>query len=499
MALTPADNWEDQEPDDEVIVGDLDGAALQAALFGSDIALLQQVGVKDDDLAIELDQSPTERRPGAVSLGFVGSSTPWLPTADGVLASIYADFANQFYFSGAKNNSFAEWLAALGGTFTGSANGTFVNSAGLITQATANIPRFDYDPVTLLPKGILLEGARTNLTKSSQTLNGADWTTDGSASLSQITGPDNISSITTFTEDTNTTRHRIYNNTSITISSGGTYTISAYLEAGTRQYVNIGLRGNAIGSEFSVTVDTVGWTVSGTNSAAAGTYISSTLQNVGGGFYRVTVTGICGVETAAFTIISGSNGATGNTALSYLGNGSTFSAGLAQLELGTFASSYIPTTTVAVTRAADFLSPNKANFSTMAGALIANVSTEFGVGTPPVNQYIFSADGDPWLYNASASGGVLRTTGGASPVISTGNAFVVGLNKAGVTWGASSRALCLNAGTVVSDANPIGVLTTTAAIGSNNVAGSNLFGWMTSFTYFNGITISNAELQRLTT
>jgi hypothetical protein len=40
---------------------------------------------------------------------------------------------------------------------------TRVNGSGLIEIVNANLPRFDYDPVTLAPKGLLVEEARTNL------------------------------------------------------------------------------------------------------------------------------------------------------------------------------------------------------------------------------------------------------------------------------------------------------------------------------------------------
>ena len=40
---------------------------------------------------------------------------------------------------------------------------TRVNSSGVIETVNANLPRFDYDPVTLVPKGLLIEEQRTNL------------------------------------------------------------------------------------------------------------------------------------------------------------------------------------------------------------------------------------------------------------------------------------------------------------------------------------------------
>lgn len=46
---------------------------------------------------------------------------------------------------------------------TGASNpATYINSSGVITAATNNQPRFDYDPVTLVCKGLLIEESRTN-------------------------------------------------------------------------------------------------------------------------------------------------------------------------------------------------------------------------------------------------------------------------------------------------------------------------------------------------
>ena len=47
---------------------------------------------------------------------------------------------------------------------------TRVNSSGLIEIVNANLPRFDYDPVTLAAKGLLIEELRTNLLVYSEQL-----------------------------------------------------------------------------------------------------------------------------------------------------------------------------------------------------------------------------------------------------------------------------------------------------------------------------------------
>lgn len=52
---------------------------------------------------------------------------------------------------------------------------TRVNAAGLIEIVNANLPRFDYDPLTLLCKGILIEPGAINLATRSAESDHADW------------------------------------------------------------------------------------------------------------------------------------------------------------------------------------------------------------------------------------------------------------------------------------------------------------------------------------
>jgi len=62
-------------------------------------------------------------------------------------------------------------------TFTRAGNtATVTNSSGVITAINANLPRFDYDPTSLVCKGLLIEEARTNLLLNSL-LNGTSLAT----------------------------------------------------------------------------------------------------------------------------------------------------------------------------------------------------------------------------------------------------------------------------------------------------------------------------------
>jgi hypothetical protein len=61
-------------------------------------------------------------------------------------------------------------------TFTRSTTATYTNNSGVLTSAAANVARFDYDPSTLAPLGLLIEEQRTNVLLNSL-LNGTNLTT----------------------------------------------------------------------------------------------------------------------------------------------------------------------------------------------------------------------------------------------------------------------------------------------------------------------------------
>jgi hypothetical protein len=66
-------------------------------------------------------------------------------------------------------------------TFTRATTATYYGMDGLIKHAVLNEPRFDYDPVTKQPLGLLLEEQRSNLLNLSESLAAAggiqnDWT-----------------------------------------------------------------------------------------------------------------------------------------------------------------------------------------------------------------------------------------------------------------------------------------------------------------------------------
>jgi hypothetical protein len=115
------------------------------------------------------------------------------------------------------------------------------------------------------------------------------------------------------------------------------YTFSVFAKAGEESVISLWLRGASVRAEFNL--------VSGTVSNITTT--SARIENYGNGWYRCTVYDSTAGTTAH---VYGRGGA------AYAGNGSDgFYLWGAQLETGSVATSYIPTTTAAVTRNADVI------------------------------------------------------------------------------------------------------------------------------------------------
>lgn len=203
-------------------------------------------------------------------------------------------------------------------------------------------PRFDHDPVTLVCKGLLMEDTRTNLISRSQEFdNVSTWNKTGiTVSSNIITAPDGTSTADALIESALLENHSI--NTAFNVATGTTYTWSVFLKSNGRPFVNV--RTNVSSSEFDLSAGTI---------SVVGTGVPE-IKNFGNGWYRCSIQFVSnGTNVAPSVLMKDSIGGSVN----YTGNGTS---GIylwgAQVEAGTNASSYIPTTTGSLARSTDVCS-----------------------------------------------------------------------------------------------------------------------------------------------
>lgn len=229
---------------------------------------------------------------------------------------------------------------------------TRINGSGFIESVNADLPRFDYDPVTLAPKGLLIEEARTNFVLQS---NAPVAQTGVSLTAAAATSPDGTTNAYKFEKTDATTPRYIRDFTSMTVAANTTYTVSRFVKYdGSNTTVsleyNVAANWGGVGWVAVFSVASTGVTVSSQTSCTAA------VQNFKDGWYRITATFTSGASITTPTNPSFFTRITGASGVAVLGYG-------AQLEAGAFATSYIPTTTTSLTRNADAVSMTGTNFS----------------------------------------------------------------------------------------------------------------------------------------
>ena len=265
-----------------------------------------------------------------------------------------------------------------GGTYL--AWGAQLEQASTATEYTRNYgglypPRFDYDPVTLAPKGLLLEEQRTNLlTYSEQFDNGAWSKSDVTVTANTTTSPDGTADADSYVEGTAGTASIAQN---FTGTANATFTVTIYVKRVNTDWVRLTLvetaaTTNRITGWFNLSTGAVGsFTDGGTGSGATGS-----VSDAGNGWYRIRLTGA--VNNSATALLLSLSSASADNSTTRVNNAEYRLWG-AQLEAGAFATSYIPTVASQVTRSADEASINAPNFASWynqsAGTMVAEFDT----------------------------------------------------------------------------------------------------------------------------
>jgi hypothetical protein len=265
-------------------------------------------------------------------------------------------------------------------TFVRNTIGTYVDVTGNLRTASANTPRLTYDG-TGYPLGLLIEESRQNLYPYSQAFDNAAWVAASStvSSTSGSVGPEgSVNGAYRLVEGAVSAVHGVAATSPITISSATKYTASVFAKAGTRTQLSIIMNSvTGSGPVFDLFAGTI---------YSDGSNYRSSIETFANGWYRCSTTG-SSTNTNGNVTIAIANGGTAT----YTGDGSSYVDIYGfQLEQGAFATSYIPTTTVAVTRNADVASITGSTFGSFypgqQGAFMADVKLNYRP-TDAVPQY----------------------------------------------------------------------------------------------------------------
>jgi hypothetical protein len=388
--------------------------------------------------------------------------------------------------------------------YTATTTAPITNYIPALQTAASGVARFEHNPVTGESLGLEIEEQRTNLVTYSDDLANAAWTkTASSISSNAIVAPDGTLTGDKLVEDSANAAHFV-NPTAPSVTSGTAYTISIHAKAGERSVLQIVPSAGAFPVafiNFDLSAGTVG-TFSGIT--------SSSITSVGNGWYR------CSVTLSATS--TGSSGAifvvqTSSSALragSYAGNGySGIYIWGAQLEAGSFATSYIPTVASQVTRSSDAATMTGSNFTSWYRADAHTAYSEYTVLKAPdaaFNSNVAfgygNGTGDEYVHLDTVNGatqirGLVRakatTYSAAQGTITAGTTI-----KAAIALSAGNGAFSANGATATA-VNPVVMpLPTFANIGKNTAFSVFLNGNIKKVAFYPA-RLTNAEIQGLTT
>ncbi len=365
-------------------------------------------------------------------------------------------------------------------TFYRDSLATYVDSLGIIRTVPANVPRFDHDPTTGESLGLLIEESRTNvITHSSSTgaVNGivgsggslpTGWVIDqlqpgtqiqviGSGTEKGLTYVD----IRVFGTTTGVNRTLIRPGSGISVTSGQIFYFTAYtkLVSGTNNLTHSNFDGAPINSTNELTRNT-----------GASRTISST-----------------GIFYARFDF--GYNG----IGVSY---DVTFRLAAPQMEEGSFATSYIPTTASTVTRSADTAYMDGTNFSSWYNSSEGSffIDAEYR-GNSSVLFELQPIGSRTVLGSVGTNIAMINKAG--SVTLTSNTPIVAGnYNKIAMTDKISDGVLIVN-GQVIGTSNGTGIPSYTSLVIGNSFLSERMTGHIKRLMYYPK-RLTNTQLQNIT-
>jgi hypothetical protein len=373
------------------------------------------------------------------------------------------------------------------------------NYIPVLQTAAAGQARFDHNPVTGESLGLLIEEQRANLVTYSEQFDNAAWSkTRTSVTANTIVSPEGTLTGDKLIETTGTGTHEL-RSAAATITAGATVTGSCYVKAGERFNLSVLVFSNT--SPFELVRITINLNTESfvTEASNGGSSVSGTLTSVGNGWYRATVSGVLGSKTNPQFRVDIRDDSNVN---SYTGNGySGIYIWGAQLELGAFPTSYIPTVAATVTRNADAASMTGSNvtswFSNAEGTLYTEVNPKALAVSSGIQLNDNTTSNRIRLATTSTSDqGTVTTSGTAQATLDGGTPIINTSMKLALSYKVNDFKLSLNGGTAATDTAGTVPVVNQLQLGAETTTVGNMT--LKKVAYYPKA-LSAAEIQSITT
>jgi hypothetical protein len=433
----------------------------------------------------------------------VSSTVTTISTGGSLLPSVYtAAVMGSASYTGSGSGGIYVWGAQM--SASGSLDAYSPNTSAAPASTAYHGPRLDYDPVTKAARGLLVEEARTNLvpgTMSSATY----WSVVNTSALSGAISPDGTANAFTMSGIAAGTTNYGMNiaATSIPTITPGPMTGSVFIKAGTAawfRFIIADATTPTIGAQCYFQPSTGTFGTVGFQSGSP-TAISAAVQTLANGWFRISLTATLGTSTTATLLLrmTSANNATTDT------GGNTVILYGPQLETGSFASSYIPTTTAAATRAADVATIASLTgwYNQAEGTLFAEIETPSQAANPATGVSFglsTGAFGDSTYLSHTNSGDYMGVTSGGTTVATVGYGTIQGgVRKVAGAYKLNDFAFSRAGAAVATDTSgAVSAAAVVASLGKGPWGNSNYLGGYIRRVRYWPTRRPNAELQSLT-
>ena len=247
-------------------------------------------------------------------------------------------------------------------TFSRASTGTYLDANGVLQSAPAGVARFDHNPETGESLGLLMEEARTNRALYSEQFDNGWWTKNATTvTANAITAPDGTATADKLISLSTSNRFCAYN--LLTMTANTVQTFSCYGKSADWDFMTLVV--SKQGSPYtrdSYTINLSNGTVNkGPWTTASVLSTAFTKESLPNNWWRLSVSVLIDSSSTDLAIEIGTsptdqynNGMPGD------GTSGIYIWG-AQLETGSFPTSYIPTVASTVTRATDVCTVTNSN------------------------------------------------------------------------------------------------------------------------------------------